>query len=166
MPFQQLSQARSVFPSDYRNGLKKSAELVEFSDLGFVATLRLPHVNARQWSALAQIRIPTTAFSTRSMVQDYAEQQTIPAALPRASVFTPQICANGRVPDGVSVPGPGKEQPAVFFGHYWLAAEAVRDPLASNVACVDYSAGYGGPLVAYRFEGERVLNRDKFVAVK
>ena len=77
-----------------------------------------------------------------------------------------EICGNGRVPDGVSVPGYGKEQPAVFFGHYWLAAEAVRDPLASNVACVDYSAGYGGPLVAYRFDGERVLNRDKFVAVK
>jgi hypothetical protein len=31
---------------------------------------------------------------------------------------------------------------------------------------LDYSAGYGGPLVAYRFDGKRVLNRDKFVAVK
>jgi hypothetical protein len=61
--------------------------------------------------------------------------------------------------------GYGKEQPAVFFGRYCLAAEAARDPLASNVACLDYSAGYGGPLVAYRFDGQRVLNRDKFVAV-
>ena len=73
---------------------------------------------------------------------------------------------DGRDPDGVRVPGYGKEQPAVFFGHYCLAAEAFRDPLASNVACLDYSAGCGGPLVAYRFDGERVLNRDKFVAVK
>ena len=33
-----------------------------------------------------------------------------------------------------------------------LAAEAAMDPLASNVACLDYSAGYGGSLVAYRFD--------------
>ncbi|MGA9577882.1 MAG: hypothetical protein WBV90_09700, partial [Terrimicrobiaceae bacterium] len=58
------------------------------------------------------------------------------------------------------------DSPAVFFGHYWMAAEDAKDPLASNVACLDYSAGCGGPLVAYRFDGERVLNRDKFVAVK
>jgi hypothetical protein len=32
--------------------------------------------------------------------------------------------------------------------------------------CADYSAGYGGPLVAYRFDGEQILNPDKFVAVE
>ena len=31
------------------------------------------------------------------------------------------------------------------LGAVCLAAEAARDPLASNVACLDYSAGYGGP---------------------
>ena len=77
-----------------------------------------------------------------------------------------EIRGEGRVPDGVSFPGYGKEASAVFFGHYWLAPEKVKAPLASNIVCVDYSAGYGGPLVAYRFDGERVLNRDKFVAVK
>ena len=31
---------------------------------------------------------------------------------------------------------------------------------------LDYSAGYGGPLVAYRLDGEQILNPDKFVAVE
>ena len=43
------------------------------------------HANARQWSAVGTNSYPDTEFSTRSMVQDYAEQQTIPAALLRAS---------------------------------------------------------------------------------
>ena len=56
--------------------------------------------------------------------------------------------------------------PAVFFGHYWLdPGRANKRPFASNVACLDYSAGSGGPLVAYRFDGEQILNPDKFVAV-
>jgi hypothetical protein len=29
---------------------------------------------------------------------------------------------------------------------------------------VDYSAGKGGPLVAYRFDGERELGAEKFIA--
>ena len=41
----------------------------------------------------------------------------------------------------------------VFFGHYWLTGDpALESDLA---ACVDYSAGNGGPLVAYRFNGDR-----------
>ena len=62
-----------------------------------MATLRLPHVNAREWSALAQIRITTTAFSTRSMVQDYAEQQTflLPYREPLFSCLNPlKPCQN------------------------------------------------------------------------
>ena len=43
---------------------------------------------------------------------------------------------------------------------------SVKAPLAPNIACLDYSAGYGGPLVAYRFDGERILSPDKFVAVE
>jgi hypothetical protein len=31
---------------------------------------------------------------------------------------------------------------------------------------LDSRAGKGGPLVAYRFDGERVLDREKFVAVE
>lgn len=39
----------------------------------------------------------------------------------------------------------------IFIGHYWLTGS--RSPLSSKVACVDYSAGKGGPLCAYRWDG-------------
>jgi hypothetical protein len=52
----------------------------------------------------------------------------------------------------------------VFYGHYWWTGEPA--PLAPRAACVDYSAGKGGPLVAYRWEGEPVLDRRGFVAVQ
>ena len=50
----------------------------------------------------------------------------------------------------------------VFFGHYWRTG--ILQPLGPKVACVDYSAGNGGPLVAYRWEGEFELNGDSFVS--
>ena len=77
-----------------------------------------------------------------------------------------EICGEGRVPDGVCFPGYGKQEPALFFGHYWLDPKATKDALASNVACLDYSAGKGGPLVAYRFDGETILQPDGFVVLE
>jgi hypothetical protein len=77
-----------------------------------------------------------------------------------------EIRGEGRVPDGVSLPGYGKQKPALFFGHYWLDPKGVKAPLAPNVACLDYSTGCGGPLVAYRFDREQILSPDKFVAVE
>lgn len=54
--------------------------------------------------------------------------------------------------------------PPVFFGHYWLHGDPV--PLADNIACLDYSvAKPRGQLVAYRWDGEQRLTKDKFVAV-
>jgi hypothetical protein len=52
----------------------------------------------------------------------------------------------------------------VFFGHYWLTGEITLQSRRS--ACVDYSAGKGGPLVAYRFDAERELAVGKFVWVQ
>jgi hypothetical protein len=49
----------------------------------------------------------------------------------------------------------------VFFGHYWLTGEPAIQ--SSQAACVDYSAGQRGPLVAYRWEGESDLNQGSFV---
>ncbi|HEY2017558.1 MAG TPA: metallophosphoesterase [Bryobacteraceae bacterium] len=50
-----------------------------------------------------------------------------------------------------------------FFGHYWLTG---TPSIQSNKAvCIDYSAGNGGPLVAYRFDGEQDLSLDHFVSV-
>ncbi len=36
--------------------------------------------------------------------------------------------------------------------------------LMPNVACVDYSAGGGQPLVAYRWQGEETLRQEHFVS--
>jgi Calcineurin-like phosphoesterase len=51
--------------------------------------------------------------------------------------------------------------PPVFFGHYWLTQHPA--PMTPNVACVDYSAGDGGHLVAYRWEGEPELRATHFI---
>ncbi len=54
--------------------------------------------------------------------------------------------------------------PPVFLGHYWLSGQP--EPLAPNVACVDYSvAKRGGALAAYRWHGERLLKAEHFVTV-
>jgi hypothetical protein len=37
--------------------------------------------------------------------------------------------------------------------------------MGRKFACVDYSAGKGGPLVAYRWDGEEELRNDRFVSV-
>lgn len=56
------------------------------------------------------------------------------------------------------------EEPPVFLGHYWM--EGTPNPLAPNIACVDYSvAKHGGRLVAYRFDGAAHLSADGFVSV-
>ncbi len=51
--------------------------------------------------------------------------------------------------------------PPVFFGHYMLATRPA--PLAPQIACVDYSAGNGGALVAYRWGGEAELRATHFI---
>ena len=59
---------------------------------------------------------------------------------------------------------PSPDRPT-FIGHYWLGSDQAPAPLSSQVACVDYSVAKGGPLVAYRYDGERELSGDKFVVV-
>ncbi|HZW12396.1 MAG TPA: metallophosphoesterase [Noviherbaspirillum sp.] len=49
----------------------------------------------------------------------------------------------------------------IFFGHYWLTGDP--QVLSPTVACVDYSAGADGPLVAYRWDGEQALSTKHFV---
>jgi hypothetical protein len=56
--------------------------------------------------------------------------------------------------------GYGADKP-VFFGHYWMRGP--QQPLAPQVACVDYSVGKGGPLVAYRWRGEHDLDPAHFI---
>jgi len=56
-----------------------------------------------------------------------------------------------------------QQQPPLFVGHYWLAGRP--QPIASNLACLDYSAVKYGRLVAYRMDGEAQLQKDKFAWV-
>jgi hypothetical protein len=61
------------------------------------------------------------------------------------------------------LPNYGPGEPPVFFGHYWLPSEWPKAPLAPNLASLDYSAAFGdAPLVAYRWDGERILSNGKF----
>jgi hypothetical protein len=53
--------------------------------------------------------------------------------------------------------------PPVLFGHYWFTGKpAVISP---RFACLDYSVASGGPLVAYRWDGESELSSDKLAWV-
>lgn len=56
-----------------------------------------------------------------------------------------------------------EQAPPLFVGHYWL--DESPEPLAANVACLDYSAVKYGRLAAYRMDGESTLSEDKFVWV-
>jgi hypothetical protein len=79
------------------------------------------------------------------------------------AMLSPQECAalpDAQIPEHARVPGSDKP---VFFGHYWLTGAI--DLQSRAAACVDYSAGKGGPLVAYRFDGEQELSQEKFVWV-
>ena len=49
----------------------------------------------------------------------------------------------------------------IFIGHYWMTG--VPELQSPKVVCVDYSAGKEGPLVAYRWDGERELDARRFV---
>ena len=75
--------------------------------------------------------------------------------LPEVSLSASSIASVTPYPPG-AVP--------VFFGHYWLQADRPIK-LAANVACLDYSVAKGGSLCAYRWDGERELDDEKFVAV-
>ncbi len=52
----------------------------------------------------------------------------------------------------------------VFFGHYWRTWPAAWGlDWTESTASVDFSAGAGGPLVAYRWDGEPTLTDENYV---
>ena len=70
------------------------------------------------------------------------------------------IGAAASLPLPKDTPVYGKDEPPCFVGHYWLNGEPT--PLADNIACLDYSVAKQGKLVAYRWDGEQVLEQSKF----
>ncbi len=57
------------------------------------------------------------------------------------------------------------DAPPLFIGHYWLR-DREPQPLAENVACIDYSIAKGGYLCAYRWSGESAINQENFVVFR
>jgi hypothetical protein len=83
----------------------------------------------------------------------------------QAAIGPPSLTA--RIPD-LAFPEELRPQPYsgphVFFGHYWFSGEP--RVLADNIACLDFSVADGGPLVAYRWDGEDRLKSEKLVGSK
>lgn len=55
-------------------------------------------------------------------------------------------------------------EPPLFFGHYGFLKPG--RPIRANLACLDLAVTRGGPLAAYRWEGEPVLTARHFVLSK
>jgi len=49
----------------------------------------------------------------------------------------------------------------IFVGHHWFTGHPTIE--SPKLACLDYSAGAGGPLVGYRWDGETHLRNEKLV---
>ncbi len=52
----------------------------------------------------------------------------------------------------------------LFIGHYWRSGHPML--LTQNICCLDYGIARGNKLVAYRFDGEKILTNEKFVFVE
>jgi hypothetical protein len=81
-----------------------------------------------------------------------------------AAMLSPEECQalpDAPIPQHAQVADIGNKP--IFFGHYWLTGTPSLE--SSRAACLDYSAGKGGPLVAYRFESESELCPDHLVWV-
>jgi hypothetical protein len=55
------------------------------------------------------------------------------------------------------------EGPPVVFGHYWFTG--TPQVISWQFACLDYSVAKGGPLMAYRWDGETGLKTEKLAWV-
>ena len=112
----------------------------EFGDKGGHPRRRVPpRVRTRWWDAAAD------TYRKVALLDELAREALPDTPIPSSALL-----------------GYDADKP-VFFGHYWWSG--IPGPLATNVACVDYSAGTGGMLVAYRWEGESELDAHGFVSV-
>jgi hypothetical protein len=76
------------------------------------------------------------------------------------------------LPEGRYILDKGLEWPAdlviakiegspIFVGHHWFSGHPLIE--SPKLACLDWSAAAGGPLVAYRWDGEQTLRNEKLV---
>lgn len=127
--------------------------------------------DARQQAAITLLFGPSVMAAT---VQNKGNPERRPVRLkwwlhtPPAQLPPAVFGSTDDLPDEpLSEEGKGKicgypaQAPPVFFGHYGFPKPA--RPLASNVACLDLAVARGGPLAAYRWEGEQTLRAEAFV---
>jgi hypothetical protein len=100
---------------------------------------RRKHVRVRWWDESA------TTYPTAALLPEEDRKHLPGEAIPEHACITVM-----------------QDKP-VFFGHYWMTGTPA--PLSRNAACVDYSAGNGGALVAYRWDGEMQLEATNFAWV-
>ncbi len=83
----------------------------------------------------------------------------------RAAVEVPSGALPELPDDPITPPVPPYDDDVpVIVGHYWRTG--TPDVISERVACVDYSAVAGGPLVAYRWTGETELTSANLVAYR
>lgn len=99
--------------------------------------IKRTHMRMRWWDPDA------VTYRDAGFIDDSLRSQLADAAIPPAERITFE-----------------RDKP-IFVGHYWLTGPVA--PLSGHVACVDYSAGRGDRLCAYRWDGETELRADKFV---
>jgi hypothetical protein len=77
-----------------------------------------------------------------------ADWAGITASVPDPETSLPK----SQPPDEVLEVAYPPDAPPVFFGHYWLTGTPILQ--SANTICLDYSAGLGGPLLAYTLSVE------------
>jgi hypothetical protein len=101
----------------------------------------------RRWWDPHAVTLPTAA-DIPSRTQLHAADDTKVDALPDTPLpDAARHCYAEKIP--------------VLYGHYWRNGDQQVD--GPYTACVDYSAGKGGPLVAYRWSGETELVSTNFI---
>lgn len=80
----------------------------------------------------------------------------------REAIFPDSKLIPDLAPAEIPLFTPYEDATPTFFGHYALTC-ASPGPVAPHLACLDYGTGKGGFLCAYRWDGERQIDPEKFV---
>lgn len=102
--------------------------------------IRRKQMRMRWWDSQA------VTYRSAGMVDDALKSQLADLAIPAAERITPVT-----------------DKP-IFIGHYWLTGPPA--PLSDHVVCVDYSAGRGDRLCAYRWNDAKEVNPDNFICIQ
>ena len=127
--------------------LLKGPEVLLPSELGYLDKKRHPRIHARyKWWSDA----PTTYRHRAHLPSDALDLDGQPhLGFPDAELPAP-------------LPVHPYDGPPVIYGHYWQTG--TLQLTSPGTVCVDYSAGKGGPLAAYRWSGETTLTNVHLVA--